>query len=120
MLNGSQKKAVNMLKKFINSNQCALFWHNGSIDDSCEFNTMHLHMIVGGLVSTDSLCRCKTWRTVRKEILGLEFDNDVQCKPVIKTKKIQSVDRLLHHLVSNPENLKPSPRLCIGLMIFPC
>ena len=119
MLNGSQKKAVNMLKKFINSNQCALFWHNGSIDDSCEFNTMHLHMIVGVLVSTEPLCRCKTWRTVRKEILGLEFDNDVQCKPVIKTQKVQSVDRLLHHLVSNPGNLKPSPRLCIGVNNIP-
>lgn len=49
----------------------------------------------------------------------MEFDNDVQCKPVIKTQKIQSVDRLLHHLVSNPGNMKPSPRLCIGVKNIP-
>ena len=65
------------------------------------------------------MCRWKTWRTVRKEILGLEFDNEVQCKPVVKTQKIQSVDRLLYHLVSNPENVKPSPRLRIGVNNIP-
>lgn len=49
-------------------------------------------MVVGVLVSTEPICHCETWRQVRKEILGLEFDNDVQCKPIVKTQKAHSVD----------------------------
>lgn len=119
-LNSMQKKALNGFKKFVNANQVALFWHNGEKDTSCEWNGLHLHCVVGVLTNEGvSVAHCKTWRTVRKDILGLILDPEVTCNPIVKTQKIKNAERMLCHLLSNPNDLRPNPRYCIGVNNMP-
>ena len=63
------KKALNSLKKFMNNNQTIAFWHNGEIDDECEYNGFHMHLVVGLIMALEPLSSYKAWRTVRKNIL---------------------------------------------------
>ena len=119
-LNSMQKKALNGFKKFVNANQVALFWHNGKNDPSCEWNGLHLHCVVGILTNDGvSVAHCKTWRTVRKDILGLVLDPEVNSHPIVKTQKIKNHERMLCHLLSNPNQIKPNPRYCIGVNNMP-
>ena len=44
------KKALTSLKKFMNNNQTIVFWHNGEIDDACEYKGFHLHLVVNSMM----------------------------------------------------------------------
>jgi len=45
-LNDHQKRAVDEVKKFLNSAPCAAFWHNGDDDQNCQYNGLHMHILV--------------------------------------------------------------------------
>ena len=55
------KNAINKLKAFLHCRDSALVFHNGTMDDGCEINGLHVHAIVSekrdGNVSPDILAK---------------------------------------------------------------
>ncbi|KAH3853035.1 hypothetical protein DPMN_095558 [Dreissena polymorpha] len=65
--NRADAEIVNTLKRFLNFNICALFMHDGTIDDACKINGFHLHVLVQN-ETDDHLCHNNKWRHIKQKL----------------------------------------------------
>ncbi|KAH3697583.1 hypothetical protein DPMN_085086 [Dreissena polymorpha] len=74
---------VNVLERFLNFNNTALFMHDGTVDDACRINGFHVHILVQN-ESDEHLCRNNKWRLTRQK---LQKVCDVKTAKIVKHKE---------------------------------
>jgi len=94
-MNDHQKRASDQLKKFLNSAPCAAFWHNGDDDQGCQYNGLHMHVL---MYTPGRLTDFTPYRKLT-ELLMKRFGMLVKCQkvkmPLNICKHMQTAPRLL-------------------------
>lgn len=89
------KAACNVLKNFLNQHHCAIFWHNGTSDDECKVNGLHLHILMKNQeILSDHICRNNKFRTFRKKAM--------KAGAIVKTQVSKDNNRLIRHMHCKP------------------
>lgn len=55
-LTREKAEIINHFKQYINNNVCAVFMHDGNIDDACQIYGLHIHLLTQN-ESTSHLCK---------------------------------------------------------------
>lgn len=82
-----QKDVTNMLMTFCNKRPTCFFWHNGTPDDNCMFNGLHIHLIVQ---NPYPIYMQHTYKVMKKVMhkYGIQ----------VKCQKIKHLEALMNHL----------------------
>lgn len=59
----SSKDVCNIIKTFINQRPTAFFWHHGTVDGSCKFHGLHIHLVIK---CTMKLCQVNQYKVLKK------------------------------------------------------
>lgn len=89
-----QKDATNILKSFCNKRPTCYFWHNGTPDDGCQFNGLHIHLIVQ---NPYPIYMQHTYKVMKKVLL--KYGIQVKCQ------KVKYLEALMNHLQKEPRIL---------------
>ena len=101
-LGRDSREAVDAVKALCNSYPTAYFWHNGDVDDACNFHGLHIHLLqatrAGERISTDWPMKSAGQKLKRHNI-------------TVRTQKVNNMDALTRHLLQQPRMLLGSNNL---------
>lgn len=106
-LSTQQKSAVDAIKSLMNEFPCAMFWHDGNSDHTCNFHGLHIHLLLG--CNQGKLSGVHKYRMVREKLKKLDID--------IKTQNVRNMTALGRHLMKKPRMLNGcnNMQLCVML-----
>ena len=107
-LKDHQKRACDSIKKFVNSLPCSYFWHNGETDDNCEFNGLHIHLLV--FTENARLTDVNAYRQMA-DTLGKRF------KMLVKQQKIKMPLNIMAHMQTKPRMLLGCNMAMLGKLV---
>ncbi|KAL4229622.1 hypothetical protein ACF0H5_010009 [Mactra antiquata] len=81
---------LNLLKKVLNNHPCAIWWHNGETDLSCQFNKMHLHFII----EYKDIQSQRSFRQMKSACMKISIE--------VKVQKVRMLDSILDYLTKKP------------------
>ena len=95
-LSRDSREAVDAVKALCNGYPTAYFWHNGDVDDACNFHGLHIHLLQatsnGARISIDWPMKNARTKIKRHNI-------------TVRTQKVNNMDALTGHLISQPRML---------------
>lgn len=89
-----QQQACNAIKRFCNKFPTAFIWHNGLADKACQFNGLHIHLIMS---TQGRLQELGPFRTMKHILYRYGMH--------VHQQKVRSLDAILAHLQEKPREL---------------
>ena len=93
-LDKDAKEVVDGLKHLLNNFPSAAFWHDGNVDDACQFNGLHLHVLaaVDKKLSQITMIRTLKTKLARHNV-------------TVRCQHVRYIENLCRHLQTEPSVL---------------
>lgn len=101
-MNDAQKIVANEVKRFLNFRPMTCMWHNGTVDQGCEFHGLHLHVVMQSAYKIIDSSYCKR---LKKKLAAYGIS--------VRTQKVNKALAILAHLQKEPRVLVGSNNLIL-------
>ena len=116
-LQGQERSACNAIKKWLNSTDCAVWYHNANTDLCSQFGGPHFHVVVRSTERIDGtfevLQQHANYKTLGKAINGATNPYD-SSSSYIRSQRVRSLPNLIRYLCREPRIFLGSRSIALG------